>query len=113
MATTPIRAGMEEATVNDLMILGIPEWDEELLHEVFDARDATIVSNLAITCYNKPDKLVWHYSKDGNYTVRSVYRLATERVVDKTYLHVHGKWQSLWQVAVPPKVKHFVWRLGR
>ncbi|CAN1166125.1 Putative ribonuclease H protein At1g65750 [Linum perenne] len=63
--------------------------------------------------YNLEDKLIWHFNKDGRYTVRSAYRVYMERVLNKSHLHVGGDWTSLWAFRAQPKIKHFAWRLGR
>ncbi|CAN1154265.1 hypothetical protein LINPERPRIM_LOCUS41035 [Linum perenne] len=36
-----------------------------------------------------------------------------ERVYQREYLNRPGAWQKLWSLNLPPKMLHFVWRLGR
>ncbi|CAN1137051.1 hypothetical protein LINPERHAP2_LOCUS9817 [Linum perenne] len=57
--------------------------------------------------------MVWHYSKHGKYTVRSAYRVMMEKVNRRTHLNVARDWNKIWSLEIPPKVKHFIWRLGR
>ncbi|CAN1305737.1 hypothetical protein LINPERPRIM_LOCUS26598 [Linum perenne] len=47
------------------------------------------------------------------YTVRSAYRLLVERNDELLGWRVDGNWRKLWQVEVPPKIKHHIWRLAR
>ncbi|CAN0916153.1 Putative ribonuclease H protein At1g65750 [Linum grandiflorum] len=78
----------------------IPDWDLR-------------VSALLQPNGGEADKAVWHYSKYGEYTVRSAYRLLLERVGDMETLRCEGEWTKLWALKLPPKIKHFVWRVGR
>lgn len=59
------------------------------------------------------DTVVWHYSKDGCYTVKSGYRLIMNGICDSTHLRVPGDWWKLWDLRVPPKIKSFLWRAAR
>ncbi|CAN1147432.1 Putative ribonuclease H protein At1g65750 [Linum perenne] len=56
---------------------------------------------------------IWHFSRNGEYTVRSAYRLLRDRVVPSTHLHRDGEWRKLWSYCVPPKMKHMLWRAIR
>ena len=57
----------------------------------------------------KEDRLVWHYTKSGIYTVKSGYGLAhelTKEVVwgpTTTALKTHA-----WKIKAPPKIKHLL-----
>ncbi|CAN1129056.1 Putative ribonuclease H protein At1g65750 [Linum perenne] len=36
-----------------------------------------------------------------------------DRIQPKAHLQVGGNWSALWRAKIPPKVKHFIWKLGR
>ncbi|CAN1814975.1 Putative ribonuclease H protein At1g65750 [Linum perenne] len=110
---TPMIHGLEDATVSDFLIPGLPMWDEEAVRATFDDRDADCILQLPLSNLEEKDTRVWHFEKNGIYSVRSAYRLAMERVMDRSMLHVEGSWNKLWTISVPPKVKNLVWRLGR
>ncbi|CAN1829807.1 hypothetical protein LINPERHAP1_LOCUS32653 [Linum perenne] len=95
------------------MMPGVPEWDEEHILQLFGSRDAMQILSIPLACYNLDDRLIWHFNKDGRYTVRSAYRVYMERVLNKSHLHVGGDWTSLWAFRAQPKIKHFAGRLGR
>ncbi|XVE70735.1 hypothetical protein DITRI_Ditri10aG0094800 [Diplodiscus trichospermus] len=59
------------------------------------------------------DTRIWHYSKNGVYTVRSAYRVAMEYLFNYNDFKVTGDWCRIWDLKVPPKVKVFLWRAGR
>jgi hypothetical protein len=59
------------------------------------------------------DKMVWKAEKNGNYSVRSAYRLCVEELIDISHLKRSVCWSSIWRLKVPPKVKNLVWRICR
>lgn len=59
------------------------------------------------------DKLIWNTEKNGNYSVRSAYRICVTKIADNTHLHVSVDGNLSWKLKVPPKVKNFVWRVRR
>ncbi|CAN1130761.1 Putative ribonuclease H protein At1g65750 [Linum perenne] len=111
--TTDSSMELRELVVSDLMIPELLEWDEELILDIFNGRDASLILSLPLPNHRRRGRRVWHLSKDGSYTVRSAYRVYMERVLNREYLNVDGNWLIIWGLQVPPKVKHFVWRLGR
>ncbi|CAN1140527.1 hypothetical protein LINPERHAP2_LOCUS11924 [Linum perenne] len=84
--------------VSDLMIPLIPDWDDEHVAKIFNERYASVILSTPISCYTNPNRLIWHYSKNDGYTVRSAYRLAMEKLVSRTHLHTPGDWQALCSV---------------
>ncbi|CAN1261991.1 Putative ribonuclease H protein At1g65750 [Linum perenne] len=105
--------GLEEFTIHGLMIPELREWDAELIETLFCSVDAGMILNMPLSSPGRRDAILWHHSRDGNYTVRSAYRLAMEKVLNNTHLYVDGDWTALWGIQAPPKVKHMIWRLGR
>ncbi|XP_062021006.1 uncharacterized protein LOC133737482 [Rosa rugosa] len=68
--------------------------------------------------------LVWHFTKNGQYNVKSGYWVAVElqnrnRVeqggtsMDRTSGLTARIWKSVWGLAIPHKVKVFLWRACR
>lgn len=53
--------------------------------------------------------MIWHFSKNGYYQVKSGYRIAQE-LLTSTSMGM-GEWLALWNFSIPNKVKHFLWRL--
>ncbi|CAN0906682.1 Putative ribonuclease H protein At1g65750, partial [Linum grandiflorum] len=105
--------GMEDIRVCELCIPGLHEWDEELLDELFTDRDVACIRRMQAPSGNEADGIIWQFSRDGRYTVRSAYRLGMEVLVDDTSLHQPGEWSLLWSLAIPPRMRHFLWRVAR
>jgi len=41
------------------------------------------------------------------YYVQSAYRTCVSEIADKSHLHVPRRWNLIWKLRVPPKVKNF------
>ena len=99
--------------VKNLMIPRCLQWDAELLNELFSPRDVVAILSLPLCPIIVVDHCIWHYSKSGEYNVRSAYRLVMERLSYDSHLHVLGDWHRLWQLKIPSKVKKFIWRFAK
>jgi len=49
----------------------------------------------------------------GSYTVKSAYKMCVSISDQWSNYHVSGDWKLIWSLCVPPKIKHFCWRLLR
>ncbi|PNX79373.1 pentatricopeptide repeat-containing protein [Trifolium pratense] len=59
------------------------------------------------------DKLVWKEEQNGEYTVKSGYRILMEAKEAGRRRGIEGSWKCLWQIRAPPKAKHILWRICR
>ncbi|CAN1315690.1 Putative ribonuclease H protein At1g65750 [Linum perenne] len=111
--STPPEATLQGLVVCDLRIPGVLEWEVELIEGLFDERDVEEILKLPIGVGGTDDKLIWNFEKTGICSVRSTYGVYLDHVNHKPKLNIQGPWRSVWNLHVPPKVKHLVWRLGR
>jgi hypothetical protein len=58
-------------------------------------------------------RLFGNMIKKGLYSVKSAYRVCVDVLTNRDAWKVAGYWNRLWALPIPPKVKHFMWRLGR
>ena len=61
--------------------------------------------------YNYPLTLLywnWVFTFQKGYTI---YQFSSDSMLQNDYLKVKGNWLLLWRLHLPPKVKHFLWRL--
>lgn len=63
-----------------------------------------------------PDRLIWHYTRFGVFTVRSAYHLAmsiktrnSDRASDSSSSEIKNFFIRLWSLMIPNKVKLFAW----
>ncbi|XP_021800961.1 uncharacterized protein LOC110745195 [Prunus avium] len=76
---------------------------------------------MALSRFGCPDRWMWHFTKNGLFTVKSGYRVAVEldsngllgrRGFGGTSDDRGGRrlWKSIWELNVVGKIRHFVWR---
>uniref|UniRef100_A0A803QE56 CCHC-type domain-containing protein n=1 Tax=Cannabis sativa TaxID=3483 RepID=A0A803QE56_CANSA len=90
-------------------------WDEEFVRVVFNEEDADIILKLPSTGWDIEDKIMWHYTKNGEYSVKSGYCMAMElrkEVTQSNEKDMMAWWRGMWKLKLPPKVKHFVWKMA-
>ena len=73
---TTIIPELSNMMVKNLMIHGCLQWDVKLLNELISPRDMAAILSIPRCPIIDVDHCIWHYSKFGEYTVRSAYRLS-------------------------------------
>lgn len=95
------------------------EWNKDLLNLCFQAPDVEIILQIPLsTRVSREDRIIWHYDKWGQYTVKSGYTLAKKQI-DEAENRVRGESSSnspdwsvnIWKLHIPEKIKHFIWRV--
>ncbi|XP_075485321.1 uncharacterized protein LOC142525036 [Primulina tabacum] len=104
---------LHDWTVQDLMVPGSREWDHEIIETIFEIRDTKEITEIPLVQIQLRDKRIWHFSKNGAYTVQSGYHVAMSLDVNLESRKIQGNWKALWKVDVPPKIKSFLWRACR
>lgn len=59
------------------------------------------------------DKLIWHFDKTDNYTVKSGYKVFLNSKIDgiaSSSNSMEKVWNSLWKLKIPSKIKLFCWK---
>lgn len=92
------------------------QWDIELLQDMVDQSDIHPIRKLFIPPFPVQDGVFWPYTRDGNYTVKSGYHFITtnnQPTVTPPPLASHPELsKKIWSSPIPPKLKHFFWRIG-
>ena len=110
---TPIIEELQDLRVSDLFKPNTLDWDDIKLHQLFSHRDVKEIRNLPPRIENMNDRMIWHGSQKGIYTVKSGYRLVVD-VLEPTSQHfIEGSWSKIWQANIPHKVRYFAWRAVR
>ncbi|CAL2241039.1 unnamed protein product [Prunus armeniaca] len=114
--SSPVVPGFATAPVSELLT----QWREDLVHAWFATHEASCILTIPLSFRGPADRLIWHYEKKGELTVRSAHEVARQFLFEETgegtsdrtlFYGVSTKvWSRLWQVCVPPKVKVLVWR---
>ena len=107
----------EDLLVEDLIDKGLSQWRVELLEVLFSPRDTEMILQIPLCSSWPADEIVWHYSRDGSFSVKTAYHLARtledlrSSQVGVSTASSATNWTKIWGLEVPPKVQHFVWRL--
>lgn len=91
------------------------EWEEDVLRQVLREDDAKVVVRIPLSTRFPPDSVYKWHTSDGVFTTKSAYWLGT--------LGVNNRWiqphlvnrevcDVIWRLNVPPKLKHFLWRVS-
>ncbi|EPS72636.1 hypothetical protein M569_02121, partial [Genlisea aurea] len=92
-------------------------WDVGRIREKFDPVDANHIISIPLSESPSEDKILWHYSKSGTYTVRSAYHLVRSLRVEVSSSSSDSRvtpkvWDLIWKHACCPKIGLFMWRLA-
>lgn len=60
---TPPFPYLEEAPVSSLMKTGKNEWDDDIVREIFNNRDASQILSIPLPVVQREDKLIWKEDK--------------------------------------------------
>ncbi|KAJ4781711.1 reverse transcriptase [Rhynchospora pubera] len=110
----------DHATVTDRRMKVSSLWDENAgqwkvneLHRLFQpnqVQDIMSGQKLEINSVVS-DRMVWHESKNGKYSVKEGYNKITQLHMPQAAIPVVN-WTMVWKwKRIPPKIKLFIWRL--
>ena len=112
---SPLPSFPHDSKVADLMQGSPLEWDSEKIRSSFLPYDAEAILQIPISNRSPPDKLIWHATRNGKYTVRSGYHLllhevqtsnpGSSRLGERDPL-----WKTIWSMSVLAKIRSFLWR---
>lgn len=93
-------------------------WIEERVRRCFIEEDAISILSMPLSARMPPDKAIWKGTKDGKFSVKSAYHIATEKLstcgIDLPSTSSPPKiWKKIWQLNIPPSTRHFMWRACR
>jgi len=87
-------------------------WNTALISNMFDYNIIQLILDTPLHPLVHEDKIIWKAGKNGNYFVRSAYRICVTEIAENSHLHIPGKWNSIWKLKVPPKIRNFNWRVS-
>jgi hypothetical protein len=91
-------------------------WNSDLVHRLFDPREAAEIGGVVISPLLKTDKLIWRGSPSGIFTVRSAYhmkmrRRAQEQGESSCTVGTERLWQFIWSLPTTLVIRNFCWKL--
>nr|POF22482.1 putative ribonuclease h protein [Quercus suber] len=97
------------------------QWDLSLLDNFFLPHEVSSIKSIPLCKNRVADKIFWPLNPSGVYTVKSGYQFLVEEqkytnaeVLQPSQAVVlpigQAKWQKIWSLSIPNKVRNFVWR---
>lgn len=95
-------------------------WKVDLIKKTSFPHEVEVILGMPLSSRMPEDSLIWAWSKNNNFIVRSAYNIAL-KVLKKAHLakdggecsdkgKIVGLWKFVWQLKCPNKIKHFLWR---
>jgi hypothetical protein len=104
---SPQAQGVYNLNVSDLMIPNMRMWDRDKIESLFSLHIANRIVETPLTNVVEEDKLIWSDNRDGNYSVRSGYKVMMQVKKQDADLSQRSEWLNLWKIKAPPKAKPF------
>ena len=105
--------------VADLIDSRIARWKIEVIDNLFIPHEAELIKSIPLSATLPADKMVWAETANGNFTLRSAYKLAVSLYTSATCgttfdgSLLRKFWKKIWSLPIPHKVRHFCWRACR
>ncbi|XP_045802597.1 uncharacterized protein LOC123896226 [Trifolium pratense] len=110
--SSPQDQGVYNFYVNDLLLPDMKIWDREKIESIFPMYVAKRILEVPLFNMVDEDKLIWTDSTNGNYSVKSGYKLIMNITGKVDVVSSKKNWNSLWTILAPPKAKHLLWRIS-
>ncbi|KAM2231146.1 hypothetical protein ACFX1S_015471 [Malus domestica] len=112
---------LQETMVSDLIEPNSRSWKSEVILQGFNSEDTKHILSIPLSKFGCCDRLVWHHTVDGSYSVKTGYGVAVSllengvlgkkgRGVPSMHHNTNQVWKGIWNLQVPNKIKFFIWR---
>lgn len=100
---------LQNIRVSSLLYPPENQWNRDLILSLFEERDADLILAIPVNATEK-DSWYWKFEKLGTYSVKSAYGHIREMKENNRSEDNSGFWKQLWNLKIPTKIKHFMWR---
>ncbi|KAL0313104.1 UNVERIFIED_CONTAM: hypothetical protein Sradi_5709700 [Sesamum radiatum] len=98
-------------TTKVAVLLNEGGWNESLVRKKFRSIDSECILSIPIPSERRPDELIWHSSRQGQFSVRSAYSLSCSLGPKATTSHNLQNWNFVWGICLAPKIRLFIWKV--
>lgn len=105
--STGVHSNLHRARVSNLLVPGEKRWDVEVLQDIFETRDIDLIQRIPLPLEDRNDSWFWLLDDKGEFTVRSCYRWLQGEFQGAG----SSIWKKIWELNLPSKVIHFLWRV--
>ena len=91
-------------------------WKVEVVQQLFLHHEADIILGIPLSIRRPDDRITWAFTPSGLFTTCSAYKMLvscdSSSSAGSSNPEAQKKfWKGMWQLQVPNKIKHFVWRI--
>ncbi|KAL3825323.1 hypothetical protein ACJIZ3_021352 [Penstemon smallii] len=93
------------------------QWDVDKVTSLFNEEDSACILSIPLGNGRHDDRRLWHYNRNGLFSVRSAYHLAVKIARESDHTGAASSsagnsndWKWLWALSIPSKIKIFLWR---
>ncbi|KAI8020469.1 putative ribonuclease H protein [Camellia lanceoleosa] len=104
--------------VQDVIKPRTKSWVKPKLEAVVFSKEVDAIVAIPISIENFPDSFIWHHEAKGSYTVKSGYvamvnkgTTSSHSTSSSSFCWTDKEWKFIWGLTLPPKIKHFAWRM--
>lgn len=116
--TSPKPRGNDLQTVCDAIDSTTKRWKVADLRLCLSEAEVEAITLIPIALNHIPDSLIWHFDSKGIYSVQSGYHIAMKDLstslssnLSSSFQPPRAMWKMIWDLKLPPKLKHFWWRV--
>ena len=107
------RSNSHVTWVSELFLPNSKSWDVELLNNIFYPWEAEEISRIHVSPYCQIDAYVWPLTLNGDYSVRSAYKMLVSEVMASVQASSSTDnsakvWKGVWRIRTPNKIRHFM-----
>ncbi|KAK1353645.1 zf-RVT domain-containing protein [Heracleum sosnowskyi] len=109
----PIMNGLNEEMKVSELIQQPGKWNRDLIQQLYLIPDSQLILSVPLSPFDHEDSWLWHYNKNGSYSVKSGYKLALS--VDRSSPSSSSEvlsawWKAFWAIQISKKILIFGWR---
>ncbi|CAN1848206.1 Putative ribonuclease H protein At1g65750 [Linum perenne] len=110
---SPNDTEMRGLRIADCILQDTRQWDVRKLRGMFNEDIVQEIRKIPIGPAYLKDRWIWHHDTKGVFSIKSCYKmLKSGREGWRGHTgNQNGEWKWIWRLSMPPKVKHFVWKV--
>ncbi|XP_058723913.1 uncharacterized protein LOC131595539 [Vicia villosa] len=105
--------GTYDLYVKDFLLPYIKQWNVGKINQIFDNEGAEVILRVPLVEDVVEDKLIWQEEHNGEYSVKSGYKLWKGSQSSTRSYSIEGSWKNLWNIITPSRAKHLLWQICR
>ncbi|KAK6119838.1 hypothetical protein DH2020_046411 [Rehmannia glutinosa] len=104
--------------VADLIDSSAGVWKEDAIRSLFSTSETNAILSIPVFKNSSNDLWVWHFTKNGKFTVRTAYFNLLKSGILQNLDHLQAStsyrsksvWKKIWRFQIPDRAKRFIWR---